>query len=80
MFWLAPVLAVALTMLTGGLVFTLIGHDGVAVVREIFVSPLADPNRWQDLGVKAAPLSSSRPASASASARTSGTSARRAST
>jgi simple sugar transport system permease protein len=56
MVWLTPVIAVALTMLTGGIVFTMIGYDGVAAVREIFVSPLADPNRWQDLGVKAAPL------------------------
>ena len=28
----------------------------VGAVRDIFISPLADPNRWQDLGVKAAPL------------------------
>ncbi len=56
MLWLTPALAVALTMLAGAVIFTLIGYDGVAAVREIFVSPLADPNRWQDLGVKAAPL------------------------
>ena len=56
MLWLTPALAVALTMLTGAIIFTLIGYDGLAAVREIFISPLADPNRWQDLGIKAAPL------------------------
>ena len=56
MLWLTPALAVALTMLTGAIIFTIIGYDGAAAVREIFISPLADPNRWQDLGIKAAPL------------------------
>ena len=56
MLYLTPVLAVALTMATGAIIFTLIGHNGLAAVWEIFVSPLIDPNRWQDLGIKAAPL------------------------
>jgi simple sugar transport system permease protein len=56
MLYLTPVIAVALTMLTGAIIFTLIGYDGVAAVWEIFVHPLTDSNRWQDLGVKAAPL------------------------
>lgn len=56
MLYLTPVIAVALTMVTGAIIFTLIGHDGLAAVWEIFVSPLIDPNRWQDLGIKAAPL------------------------
>lgn len=56
MLYLTPVIAVALTMLTGAVIFTLIGYNGVAAVWEIFVSPLIDANRWQDLGVKAAPL------------------------
>lgn len=56
MVWLAPVLAVLLTMAVGALVFTLLGYDGVGAVREIFVEPLVDVGGWQDLGVKAAPL------------------------
>lgn len=56
MLYLTPAIAVGLTMLTGAIIFTLIGYDGFAAVWEIFVSPLIDVNRWQDLGVKAAPL------------------------
>ncbi|WP_062218470.1 ABC transporter permease [Aureimonas sp. D3] len=51
-----PVLAVVLTLLVGAIVFTLLGYDGLGAVREIFVTPLFDPYRWQDLLVKAAPL------------------------
>ena len=56
MLYLTPAIAVALTMLTGGLVFTAIGYDGFRAVWEIFVGPLTETRRWQDLGVKAAPL------------------------
>ncbi|KQT85188.1 ABC transporter permease [Aurantimonas sp. Leaf443] len=51
-----PVLAVALTLVTGAIAFTLLGYDGFGAVREIFVTPLFNPYRWQDLLVKAAPL------------------------
>jgi len=56
MLYLTPAIAVALTMLTGGIIFTLIGYNGLAAVWEIFVHPLTTVGRWQDLGVKAAPL------------------------
>ncbi|MBB3950673.1 ABC transporter permease [Aureimonas jatrophae] len=56
MLWLTPVLAVALTLIVGAVVFTALGYDGFGAVREIFVSPLFDSYRWQDLLVKAAPL------------------------
>jgi ABC-type uncharacterized transport system permease subunit len=56
MVYLTPLIALLLTMAIGGLVFTLLGYDGVGAVREIFVEPLIDPGAWQDLGVKAAPL------------------------
>jgi ABC-type uncharacterized transport system permease subunit len=56
MLYLTPVIAVALTMITGAIIFTLIGYNGAQAVYEIFISPLVDSNRWQDLGVKAAPL------------------------
>ncbi len=56
MLFATPVLAVVLTLLVGAIVFTLLGYDGLGAVREIFVTPLFDPYRWQDLLVKAAPL------------------------
>jgi simple sugar transport system permease protein len=37
-------------------VFTILGYNGLGAVWEIFVEPLIDPNNWEDLGVKAAPL------------------------
>ncbi|MGI9353504.1 MAG: ABC transporter permease [Rhizobiaceae bacterium] len=56
MLYLTPVIAVLATMVAGGILFTLIGHNGFGAVREIFITPLIDPYKWQDLGVKAAPL------------------------
>lgn len=53
---LAPVGAVLLTIVLGAVIFTLLGYDGVGAVREIFLSPLANSYKWQDLAVKAAPL------------------------
>jgi general nucleoside transport system permease protein len=51
-----PVGAVLLTMVLGAILFTLLGYDGLGAVREIFISPLANSYKWQDLAVKAAPL------------------------
>ncbi len=51
-----PIGAVLLTMLLGGIIFTLLGYDGLGAVREIFLSPLLNSYKWQDLAVKAAPL------------------------
>ncbi len=56
MLYLTPVLAVALTMIVGGIVFSLIGFDGFGAVREIFFTPLINTLKWQDLAVKASPL------------------------
>ena len=54
-----PVMAVLATMVTGGLLFALLGHDPVAAIRTIFWDPLFGPaasySRPQLL-VKAAPL------------------------
>lgn len=52
----SPLGAVVATLLVGALVFTALGYDGFGAVREIFVTPLFNANRWQDLLVKAAPL------------------------
>ena len=51
-----PVAAVVLTMIVGAILFSLIGYDGIGAVREIFFTPLTNSFKWQDLGVKAAPL------------------------
>ncbi|KKB85900.1 sugar ABC transporter permease [Devosia limi DSM 17137] len=56
MAYATPVAAVALTMIIGAIIFSLIGYDGVGAVREIFLTPLTNSYKWQDLGVKAAPL------------------------
>src|SRR5690348_9597220 len=53
---LTPIGAVLLTMVLGALVFSLLGYDGLGAVREIFLSPLINTYKWQDLAVKAAPL------------------------
>jgi ABC-type uncharacterized transport system permease subunit len=51
-----PVAAVLLTMLLGAVLFSAIGYDGIGAVKEIFLTPLTNPYKWQDLGIKAAPL------------------------
>jgi simple sugar transport system permease protein len=56
MVYLTPFAAVLLTMIVGAIIFTLIGYNGVGAVREIFLTPLTNAFKWQDLGVKAAPL------------------------
>lgn len=56
MLYLAPIGAVLLTMVLGAIIFTLLGFDGIAAVRDIFLTPLTNQYRWQDLAVKAAPL------------------------
>ncbi len=53
---LTPIAAVLLTMVLGSIVFSLLGYDGLGAVREIFISPLVNSYKWQDLAVKAAPL------------------------
>ncbi|GLQ08462.1 ABC transporter permease [Devosia yakushimensis] len=56
MLYVTPVAAVLLTMIIGAIIFSLIGYDGIGAVREIFLTPLTNAYKWQDLGVKAAPL------------------------
>ena len=56
MLWLSPLIAIGLTMLLGMIVFTAMGYDGFHAVESIFVTPFIEPQRWPDLGVKAAPL------------------------
>jgi ABC-type uncharacterized transport system permease subunit len=52
----APLVAVLLTMFFGAIIFSAIGYNGVGAVREIFLTPLTNTLKWQDLAVKASPL------------------------
>ncbi len=58
--WATPLLAVALTVLAGGLMFALLGKDPVAAIRTIFLDPLFNPQyaayARPQLLVKAGPL------------------------
>ena len=57
--WGTPFLAVALTMIAGGLLFAGLGKDPFAVVRTIFWDPLFGEFAWYLRGqllVKAGPL------------------------
>ncbi len=58
--WLAPLLAVALTLVAGGVMFALLGKDPVAAIRMIFWDPLFNETfaayARPQLLVKAAPL------------------------
>lgn len=56
MLYAAPVAAVLLTMVLGAVIFWLMGYNGVGAVTEIFTKPITNPLKWQDLGIKAAPL------------------------
>jgi len=56
MLYATPVAAVILTMVVGAIIFSAIGYNGLGAVREIFLTPLTNSYKWQDLGVKAAPL------------------------
>ena len=56
MLFATPILAVILTMILGAIVFSILGYDGLGAVREIFLTPLTNSLKWQDLAVKAAPL------------------------
>ncbi|SKA30618.1 ABC transporter permease [Consotaella salsifontis] len=56
MVFASPAIAVVTTLVVGAALFTLLGYDGIGAVMKIFVEPLFNPYRWQDLLVKAAPL------------------------
>lgn len=51
-----PVASVLLTMVIGVIVFDLIGINGFRAVVDIFLTPLLNPLKWQDVALKAAPL------------------------
>ncbi|MCB9968571.1 MAG: ABC transporter permease, partial [Geminicoccaceae bacterium] len=54
--WLTPLLAVALTVLTGAVLFAAMGYDPIRALRAFFVDPLTSRYGLAELGVKATPL------------------------
>jgi general nucleoside transport system permease protein len=54
--WLTPVIAVALTVATGFVLFTLLGYDPFAALYHFFVSPVLSTYGLAELAVKATPL------------------------
>lgn len=54
--WLTPVLALLLTMLSGLVLFAVLGQDPVKATGLIFFSPFADAYSLSEMMVKAAPL------------------------
>jgi simple sugar transport system permease protein len=56
MLWLTPLLAVALTVLAGALLFQAMGYDPARSLHAFFISPLTSRFGLAELGVKAAPL------------------------
>ncbi|MEM8572543.1 MAG: ABC transporter permease [Pseudomonadota bacterium] len=53
---LTPVVAVALTMLAGGILFAVLGKDPIVAIDTIFIAPLFDPFSRSELLIKATPL------------------------
>jgi ABC-type uncharacterized transport system permease subunit len=53
---LSPLLAIALTLATGALLFALLGKDPLRALHAYFVEPLSTGYSLQELGVKATPL------------------------
>jgi simple sugar transport system permease protein len=56
MVWLSPLLAVALTVAAGMVMFAILGTDPVATIYNYFVDPLTTKNGVAELFVKATPL------------------------
>jgi ABC-type uncharacterized transport system permease subunit len=51
-----PLLAAALTLVIGFLIFTLVGQDPVRAMHGFFIEPLSNVNGWSELVLKASPL------------------------
>ncbi len=53
---LSPLLAIILTLLCGGILFSVLGHNPLTALYTFFISPLTDVYGWAELGIKVAPL------------------------
>ena len=58
MFYLTPVLALALTIIAGAILFAFLGKDPGQAIFTIFLGPLTTFRGFAELLVKATPLSS----------------------
>ena len=54
--WLSPLLATALALLAGGLMFAALGHDPLPALHAYFLEPLTSAWSLEELVVKATPL------------------------
>jgi simple sugar transport system permease protein len=54
--WASPLLAIVLTLLTGALLFALMGRDPILGLKVFLWDPLATQRGWSELGLKATPL------------------------
>ena len=56
MLWASPLLAIVLTLLTGAVLFALMGQDPVQGLKVFLWHPLATQRGWSELALKATPL------------------------
>lgn len=56
MLWFSPLLAAALTLLCGSLLFLLLGHDPLLTLHTLLIAPLSDWYGVSELLVKALPI------------------------
>ncbi len=56
MLWLSPLLAAVLTLCSGALLFTLLGHDPLETLHTLLIAPLADWYGVSEVLVKALPI------------------------
>ncbi|ASP37361.1 sugar ABC transporter permease [Bacterioplanes sanyensis] len=56
MAYLSPLIAITLTLISGGILFLFLGHDPFEALHTFFISPLTSVYGWTELGIKVAPL------------------------
>jgi len=56
MAYLSPLIAIALTLIAGGILFYTLGEDPLTALYTFFIAPLSDVYGWTELGIKVAPL------------------------
>ncbi len=56
MAYLSPLMAISLTLISGAILFAVLGQPPGHALYTFFVSPLTDLYGWSELGVKVAPL------------------------
>ena len=56
MMYLSPVIAIMLTLISGGFLFLALGVEPLTALYTFFIAPLSDVYGWTELGIKVAPL------------------------